>query len=200
MAPCCLKMAPCCLTLLQLGLNLVQSWLQVGPSWAQVGSKLPQVGQSWPKLASSWPKLASSWPKLAQLGLKLPQVGSKLASSWFKHVQNLRKNIASMLLKQKGRLSNCIRNVLHVAIWATVTCCSSSCVSFHLMVFPRPDNEQLLLWNKYGIAVGFDGSLVNDGDYVYVLGVWESQHPVMQINFVLWIIWFRLGNAMPPIP
>ena len=51
-----------------------------------------------------------------------------------------------------------------------------------------------------GITVGFDQSLVNDGDYVYVLGVWESQHPVMQINFVLWIIWFRLGNAMPPIP
>ena len=36
-----------------------------------------------------------------------------------------------------------------------------------------------------GITVGFDQSLVNDGDYVYVLGVWESQHPVMQINFVL---------------
>ena len=34
-----------------------------------------------------------------------------------------------------------------------------------------------------GITVGFDQSLVNDGDYVYVLGVWESQHPVMQIDY-----------------
>ena len=54
----------------------------------------------------------------------------------------------------------------------------SSC-SVDLMVFPRPDKEQNLLWDTYKIAIGCDGSLVADGDYVYVLPLGE----VMQIDY-----------------
>ena len=47
------------------------------------------------------------------------------------------------------------------------------------MVFPRPAMEQILLWDTYGIAIGCDGSLVDDGDYVYVL----QERKVMQIDY-----------------
>ena len=39
--------------------------------------------------------------------------------------------------------------------------------------------EQILLWDTYGIAIGCDGSLVDDGDYVYVL----QERKVMQIDY-----------------
>ena len=48
-----------------------------------------------------------------------------------------------------------------------------------VIAFPRPDNEQKLLWDTYKVTIGFDGSLVDDGDYVYVLPLGE----VMQIDY-----------------
>ena len=48
-----------------------------------------------------------------------------------------------------------------------------------VIAFPRPDNEQKLLWDTYKVTIGFDGSLVHDGDYVYVLPLGE----VMQIDY-----------------
>ena len=48
-----------------------------------------------------------------------------------------------------------------------------------VIAFPRPDNEQKLLWDTYKVTIGFDGSLVHNGDYVYVLPLGE----VMQIDY-----------------
>ena len=65
--------------------------------------------------------------------------------------------------------------------------------SVHPMVFSIPWFLQQLLWDTYEIAIGFDGSVVSDGEYVYVLPLGE----VMQIDYFHGCIENRNGIRIP---